>query len=99
MKTTQSLLLLLSVAALGACQPGWVRLDGSQLDGDELARARTRCEVDEKLASLENFSATEATPASSNEARMLRIESYDLESARVYREIEACMQSEGLRKP
>jgi hypothetical protein len=30
---------------------------------------------------------------------MLRIESYDLESARVYREIEACMQSEGLRKP
>jgi hypothetical protein len=99
MKTIQGLFLLLSVAALGACQPGWVRLDGSQPGGDELARARNRCEVDEKLASLENFSAAEAAPASSNEARMLRIESYDLESARVYREIDACMQREGLRKP
>jgi hypothetical protein len=99
MKTTQCPFLLLTVAALGACQPGWVRLDGSQPGGDELARARTRCEVDEKLASLENFSAAEDAPANSNEARMLRIESYDLESARVYREIAACMQREGLRKP
>jgi hypothetical protein len=99
MKTPQNLLLLLSVATLGACQPGWVRLDGSQPGGDELAQARDRCEVDEKLAALENFSSPDAAPANSNEARMLRIEGYDLESARVYREIDACMQREGLRKP
>jgi hypothetical protein len=99
MKTTQGLFLLLTVAATGACQPGWVRLDGSQPGGEELTRARARCEVDEKLASLENFRSPEAAPANSNEARMLRIESYDLESARVYREIDACMQREGLRKP
>lgn len=99
MKTPRHLLMLLSVAALSACQPGWVRLDGSQPGGDELAQARARCEVDEKLASLENFSGPEAVPANSNEARMLRIESYDLESARVYREIDTCMRLEGLRKP
>ena len=98
MKTIQGLLLLLTLASLGACQPGWVRLDGSQPGGDELAQARARCEVDEKLAALENFSDSSAAPANSNEARMLRIENYDLESARVYREIDACMQREGLRK-
>jgi len=99
MNTVQRLLLLLTVAALGACQPGWVRLDGSRPGSDELARARARCEVDEKLAALDNFSAPEAAPANSNEARMLRIESYDVESARVYREIDTCMQREGLLKP
>jgi outer membrane lipopolysaccharide assembly protein LptE/RlpB len=98
MKTIRRLLLLLTVTALGACQPGWVRLDGSQPGSDEIARARARCEVDEKLAALENFSDPEAAPANSNEARMLRIESYDMESARVYREIDSCMQREGLRK-
>jgi len=99
MKTPQNLLLLLSVATLGACQPGWVRLDGSQPGSDELAQARDACKVDDKLAALESFSSAESAPANSNEARMLRIENYDVESARVYREIDACMQREGLRKP
>ena len=98
MNALQYLSVLLGIATLAACQPGWVRLDGSQPGGDELARARANCKVDEKLAALESFGASVDGAANSNEARMLRIESYDVERARVYREIDACMQQEGLRK-
>lgn len=101
MKTIKLMLLLLGTTALAACQPGWVRLDGSEPGNDQLTSARTACEIDEKLAALEAFrAANNSAPAgaNSNQARMLRIENYDLESARVYREIDACMQREGLRK-
>jgi hypothetical protein len=93
------MLVLLTIVSLAACQSGWVRLDGSQPGSDELARARASCEVEEKLAALESFRTSTDAEANSNAARMLRIESYDVESARVYREIDACMQSTGLRKP
>ena len=99
MKAERYLSVLLCISTLTACQSGWVRLDGSQPGGDELARARANCKVDEKLAALESFGASVDGAANSNEARMLRIEGYDLESARVYREIDACMQNAGLRKP
>jgi hypothetical protein len=48
---------------------------------------------------LESFGASVDGAANSNEARMLRIENYDAERARVDREIDACMQDAGLRKP
>jgi hypothetical protein len=98
MNAVQCLFVLLTIASLGACQAGWVRLDGSHAGSDELARARASCEVEEKLAALESFRVSAEDPVNSNEARMLRIENYDLESARVYREIDACMQHQGLRK-
>jgi hypothetical protein len=99
MKAERYLSVLLCISTLTACQSGWVRLDGSQPGGDELARARANCKVDEKLAALESFGASVDGAANSNEARMLRIENYDAERARVDREIDACMQNAGLRKP
>ena len=99
MKAERYLSVLLCISTLTACQSGWVRLDGSQPGGDELARARANCKVDEKLAALESFGASVDGAANSNEARMLRIENYDAARARVDREIDACMQNAGLRKP
>jgi hypothetical protein len=99
MKAERYLSVLLCISTLTACQSGWVRLDGSQPGGDELARARASCKVEEKLAALESFHVNADDAANSNEARMLRIENYDAERARVDREIDACMQNAGLRKP
>jgi hypothetical protein len=87
--------------ALGACQPGWVRLDGSHADADELQRAREVCQVDARLAELEKARAANAVDANktdSNEAKMLQLDSFETENYRVYREIEACMREQGLRQ-
>ena len=91
--------VLLALALLGACQPGWVRLDGEPAGPSELQRARAVCEVDAKLARLEasrDDAAAEETD-DANAARMLRIENDDLEKRRVYREIEDCMRRQGLQ--
>lgn len=100
MKTTGMLLVLLTVLALTACQSGWVRLDGSKPTASELEKARNVCKVDEKLAALEEIRSADnaATPeVTSNQARMLRIENYELERTRVQRGIDDCMQAEGMR--
>ncbi len=87
--------------ALGACQPGWVRLDGSRADADQLQRAREVCQVDARLAELEQAraaNAVEANKTDSNEAKMLQLDSFETENYRVYQQIEACMREQGLRQ-
>jgi hypothetical protein len=87
--------------ALGACQPGWVRLDGSRAETDALRQAREFCEVDARLAELDRARAAnsvEATKAPSNEARMMQLDSFETENYRVYQQIDACMRDRGLRR-
>ena len=100
MITMRKLLVLATLMTLTACQSGWVRLDGSRPTDGELEKARKACQVDEKLAALEEFRTADNTSSpdiTSNQARMLRIENYELERARLQREIDDCMQAEGLR--
>ena len=92
--------LLLCAGALGACQPGWIRLDGAAASASELQRANLACDVDNRLAQLEaadSDSATRDGAINDNEARMLRLEDRDNARRRVAREIEDCMRRQGLR--
>jgi hypothetical protein len=101
MKRGVLVMILPPAIMLGACQPGWVRLDGSRADADELQRAREACQIDARLAELEKAraaNAVEANKTDSNEARMLQLDSFETESYRVYQQIEACMREQGLRQ-
>jgi hypothetical protein len=93
---------LLMLASITACQSGWVRLDGNQVDSAALQLARRNCQVDEKMAALEQDrtnNSVAASKASSNEARMLQLDNFEDENFAIYEEINDCMQHEGYRKP
>lgn len=90
------------VAAVGACQPGWVRIDGGQVSSDQLQQASKTCQIEEKLATLERArkaNSVEAAKASSNEGRMQQLDSFEFESYQIYVEIDECMQSLGYVRP
>jgi len=102
MKILLPLTSLLTLLSITACQPGWVRLDGSQGDRTALQQARTNCQVDEKMAALEQDRAdnsVEASKAPSNEARMLQLDNFENDNYAIYQTINDCMQREGYRKP
>ena len=93
---------LLTLASITACQPGWVRLDGHRTDSAALQQARTSCQVEEKLTSLDQDRAdnsVEASKAPSNEARMLQLDNFESDNFAIYQAINDCMQREGYRKP
>ena len=93
---------LLTLVSITACQPGWVRLDGNQGDSAALQQARDNCQVDEKMAALEQERANnsiEASKAPSNEARMLQLDNFEDDNFAIYQAINDCMQHEGYRKP
>ena len=95
-------MILPLLAALGACQPGWVLIDGGKLADDELQQARQICQVDEKLAALEqarSANSIAATKASSNEGRMLIIDNFEQENYASYLEIDECMRRQGFSRP
>jgi ABC-type cobalamin/Fe3+-siderophores transport system ATPase subunit len=102
MKATLPTTLLLALVSLGACQSGWVRLDGAQAENAALEQARSTCQVDQKMSALEQARAensVQATKTSSNEARMQQLDSFETESFILYQQINDCMQREGYRKP
>ena len=93
-------LVLLATAILSACQPGWVRLDGNSPQQSELQQAQVECRVAEKRAQLEatgDPGSQSSAAINDNEARMLRLETYDSAKRRVNEEIETCMRQQGLR--
>jgi len=93
---------LLTLASITACQPGWVRIDGDQTDSAALQQARAHCQVDEKMAALEQERAdnsVEASKAPSNEARMLQLDNFEDDNFATYQEMNDCMQREGYRQP
>jgi len=101
MKQGRLTIVLPLAFALGACQPGWVRLDGSRAGAEELQRARQACQVEARLAELEQARAANAVQANktdSNEAKMLQLDNFEIESYRVYQQIDACMREQGLRQ-
>ena len=102
MKIPLPLTSLLTLLSITACQPGWVRLDGNQGDSAAVQQARTNCQVDEKMAALEQDRAdnsVEASKAPSNEARMLQLDNFEDDNFAIYQAINDCMQREGYRKP
>lgn len=101
MRTAQTVMLLPLIVVLGACQSGWVSMDGSRVTDAQLQQARQTCQVDEKLAALDQARAansTEAAKASSNEGRMLQLDNFELESYTTYLEIDECMRREGFAR-
>jgi hypothetical protein len=93
---------LLTLTSITACQPGWVRLDGNRTDSATLQQARTNCQVDEKMAALEQDRADNsvaAAKAPSNEARMLQLDNFEGDNFSIYQAINDCMQREGYRMP
>jgi len=94
-------MLLPLMFAVAACQPNWVRIDGGSVASDQLQQARKTCQVDEKLAALEqarDANSIEAAKAYGNENRMLQLDSFETESYAIYLEIEACMRNQGFTK-
>jgi hypothetical protein len=92
---------LLTLVSITGCQPGWVRLDGNRVDSVALQQARRNCQVDEKLAALEQDRANnsvKASKASSNEARMLQLDNFEDDSYPIYQAINDCMKNEGYGK-
>ena len=95
-------LLLITVLHLSGCQPGWVRIDGAQSESSALEAARQACQIDEKLAALEqarSANSAEAARAGSNDNRMQQLDDFEQQSFAVYEEIDACMQRRGYRRP
>ena len=102
MRTLFALAGLLTLASITACQPGRVRLDGNRTDSTALQQARTNCQVDEKMAALEQDrtdNSIEASKAPSNETRMLQLDNFENDNFAIYQAINDCMQREGYRKP
>ena len=94
-------MIMLTLAVVGGCQAGWVRVDGGRADKETLEQARAICRVDEKLAALQqarDANYGEAASAGSNEGRMLQIDSFEEENYTVYQEIDNCMRRQGLQK-
>jgi hypothetical protein len=76
--------------------------DGNRTDSAALQQARTNCQVDEKMAALEQDRAdnsVEASKAPSNEARMLQLDNFEGDNFAIYQVINDCMQREGYRQP
>jgi hypothetical protein len=102
MKAARMIMPLLMVVVLAACQPSWVRIDGGSVDSDRLQQARITCQVDEKLAALEEAryaNSVEATKASSNAGKMLQLDKFETENYVIYLEINDCMRDQGFTKP
>jgi len=94
-----AVVLMLMLAS--GCQSKWVRLDGASVEDSRLEKARQACRVDRKLAALaraEDDSDRNLATTTSNEARMLVKDDFDLVRRQVYAEIDTCMQRHGFRR-
>lgn len=99
-KKKQSAIVLLSILVIG-CESKWVRLDNGQIETNALQQARSVCQVDQKLAQLEQAESrrkTDLAASRSNEATMLAKDNFALEAQAVNAEIATCMQQQGYVK-
>lgn len=103
MKTLCLCLVIPGLTLLAGCQKNlsWTRLDGSSPTAEQLQHARKVCRIDIKLAGLERAEEdrdADLVKASTNQAKMLVKDEYDLVVKQVYREIDTCMSKKGLRR-
>jgi hypothetical protein len=99
-KPKQSAIFLLSILVIG-CESKWVRLDNGQIETNALQQARSVCQVDQKLAQLEQAESrrqTDLAASRSNEATMLAKDNFALEAQAVNAGIATCMQQQGYVK-
>ena len=92
--------LLLVALALVACQPGWVRLDGTDPGQTELRLAEAECRDAASPAQAQppgDNGAAAGDAVNANEARMLRLEDEDAARRRAALDFERCMRRLGLR--
>ena len=92
---------LVALCLLSGCSTQWTRLDGSAASEADLQQAMIACQVDEKMAQLEQAEADRSADfakAKSNADKMLARESFDQASRRINAEIEECMLDKGLKR-
>ena len=92
---------LIALCLLSACSTQWTRLDGSATSEVELQQAMNVCQVNEKMAQLEQAEADRSADfaqAKSNADKMLARENFDQASKRINAEIEDCMLDRGLKR-
>ncbi|MCP4391407.1 MAG: hypothetical protein GY802_24150 [Gammaproteobacteria bacterium] len=103
MKSLCLYLVILGLTLLAGCQKNldWTRLNGSSPTDEQLQYARKACRIDIKLAGLDRAEEerdVNLSKASTNQAKMLVKDEYDLVKKQVYREIDTCMSKKGLRR-